>query len=88
VAEASMDYTVYILQSYLTKRYYIGMTSDLEKRLSYHNNGRNKSTKHGMPWVICYYERCDSKKSAWLRERQIKSYKGGVAFKKLVENNR
>jgi hypothetical protein len=25
------------------------------------------------------------KKLAWLREKQIKSYKGGVAFKKLIK---
>lgn len=38
-----------------------------------------------MPWEIVYKESFQTKKEAWLRERQIKSYKGGVAFKKLIK---
>ena len=38
-----------------------------------------------MPWKIAYTESFKTKKEAWLRERQIKSYKGGVAFKNLLK---
>ena len=51
-----------------------------------HNNSENISTKSGIPWKIVYSEKYKDKKSAWLRERQIKSYKGGKAFKKLIQS--
>jgi len=76
-------YTVYIIKSKESK-YYTGMTSDVKKRLEYHNSGKNRSTKNKGPWQLIYEEVFDNKKSAWLRERQIKSYKGGEAFKKLI----
>jgi len=80
-----MMYSVYIIQSEKTNRYYIGYTNNIDDRLKHHNSGANKSTKPGIPWKIIYTENCVDKKSAWLRERQIKSYKGGEAFKKLID---
>ncbi len=81
-----MDYFVYIIQSQTTNRYYIGMTNDINKRIIYHNHGANKSTRNKGPWKLIYQEKLSDKSSAWLRERQIKKYKGGEAFKKLVNN--
>jgi len=78
-------YTAYILQSIKTQKYYIGYTSDLGKRLKYHNSGKNKSTKSDIPWRIVYIESFSTKPEAWKREHQIKSYKGGEAFKKLIK---
>ena len=75
---------VYILQSEKNGRYYIGYTSNLADRLRHHNSGANKSTKPHRPWKLIYHESYEDKKSAWLREEQIKSYKGGEAFKKLI----
>ena len=77
-------FTVYILQSEKTGRYYVGYTSDLEKRIHYHNSGKNISTKNDTPWKLIWHENFETKKDAWLREHQIKSYKGGEAFKKLI----
>lgn len=77
-------YIIYIIQSKKNKKYYIGYTSDIKNRLFYHNSGKNKSTKSGRPWKIVHEEKFTDKKLAWIRERQIKSYKGGNALKKLV----
>jgi len=77
-------FTVYILKSERTGKHYIGYASDMEDRLRKHNNGSNKSTRSGVPWRVVYKELYRSKKEAWLREKQIKSYKGGEAFKRLV----
>jgi putative endonuclease len=79
-------YSVYIIQSKRNGRYYIGMTEDLLKRVADHNSNKNKSTKNKGPWELVYSENCIDKKTAWLRERQIKSYKGGEAFQKLLKN--
>ena len=74
---------VYILENQ-TKKHYIGMTKDLEKRLSSHNRGSNRSTKNGRPWHLVYFEECATKVAALKREKQIKAYKGGQAFKNLL----
>lgn len=77
-------YYVYILESEKSGKYYIDSTSDLKQRISYHNKGINRSTKYGAPWKVVYKEQFPSKTSALTRERQIKKYKGGEAFKKLL----
>jgi hypothetical protein len=43
-----MAYTVYILQSDLNCRFYVGSTADHEDRLKRHNQGRSKYTKSGL----------------------------------------
>lgn len=75
----------YILRSLKDKRYYIGSTSDLEKRILKHNSGGNTSTKNRRPLELVYFESFTTKIEAQAREKQIKSYKGGLAFKKLLE---
>ena len=61
------------------------MCQDIEVRLAQHNRGKTRSTKSGIPWVVIYSEEYNSRKEAYKRERQIKSYKGGNAFKKLID---
>lgn len=78
-------YTTYIIKSEQNGKHYIGSTSDIEKRLQSHNSGANRSTKGKGPWKLIYKEIFEDKKQAWLRERQIKSYKGGEVFKNLIK---
>jgi len=78
-------YYTYIIQSEKNGKYYVGYTSDINDRLQRHNSRANRSTKLHSPWKLVYSEEFPDKKSAWLRERQIKSYKGGEAFKKLLQ---
>jgi len=77
-------YYVYIIKSLIVTQYYIDSTEDLDRRLSDHNSGKVKSTKAYEPWEHVYSERFDAKSDTLKRERQIKSYKSGNAFKKLV----
>lgn len=77
-------YTVYIIHSNKNNHYYIGYTEDLDKRLQSHNSNKNRSTKNKGPWVLVYAEKFNDKKSAWMREKQIKKYKKGEAFRKLL----
>jgi putative endonuclease len=79
-----MPYYVYILQSLKDGKYYIGSTSDVAERLNFHNSGRQRSTKHRVPFILRYSEELISKEDGLNREKQIKSYKGGEAFKRLV----
>ena len=75
---------VYILKSLKTDRYYIGHTENLEKRLRQHNSGKTRSLKAYLPFEIIHSEKHDTKQEAYSRERRIKSYKGGEAFKRLI----
>ncbi|MFH1711941.1 MAG: GIY-YIG nuclease family protein [Patescibacteria group bacterium] len=70
----------YILYSKNFDRYYIGSTSNIEKRLKRHNTGANRSTKPFRPWVLVYQEYFETKTKARKNENQIKSYKGGRVF--------
>ena len=78
------DMWVYILFSSKLKKFYIGQTSDLKKRLTQHNNGLGRYTKAGIPWVLVYKEFYKSRNEALVREKLIKSYKGGQGLKKLI----
>ena len=80
-----MDCYVYILKSRKNERHYVGCSSDVSKRLKQHNQCESKSTAPHRPYDLIYSERYRDQKSAFSRERQIKSYKGGKAFKKLIE---
>ncbi|MFA6909451.1 MAG: GIY-YIG nuclease family protein [Patescibacteria group bacterium] len=77
-------FTVYILQNTKTNRFYIGHTFNLVDRLRRHNRGRNISTKGDGQWILQHKEEFPTKQEAYKREMQIKSYKGGEAFKKLI----
>ena len=65
-------FLTYILQSELDESFYIGYTSDLKRRLEYHNSGKSKFTSKKIPWKIVYFERFDSKSKAIKRENFFK----------------
>jgi putative endonuclease len=68
---------VYVLYSENFNKIYIGFTSDIDKRLIAHNHSSNKGwTKDFKPWKLIHTECLESKRSAMLREKQLKSQKG------------
>jgi len=69
-------YYAYILKSLKDGKYYYGSTSDLEKRLKYHNAGKVRSTKHRRTWVLHYFEEFPTKSEAIKREMFFKSKSG------------
>ncbi len=79
-------YYTYILRNTKSGRHYIGSTNDLKRRLSEHNRGQTTSTRQSGKWLLIYKETFESSLQAKRRERQIKSYKGGNQFKKLLGN--
>ena len=81
-----MQCFVYILKNNRGK-HYIGITKlPIDKRLERHNNGDVFSTRAGRPWKIVYLEKYDNYITARSREKQIKSWHGGNAFKKLISS--
>ncbi|TAK95047.1 GIY-YIG nuclease family protein [Patescibacteria group bacterium] len=76
---------VYILQSERSGRYYIGSTADLNRRLTEHNSGLGGIfSKNNKPWKLICYKSLVSISEARSEEKKIKSYKGGNAFKKII----
>lgn len=76
---------VYIIKSLKTGRYYTGSTNNLERRISEHNSGFGcLSTKTGKSWILVCYHECLLIDEARVLEKKIKSYKGGNAFKQII----
>lgn len=77
-------YSAYILKSLKDGSYYIGSTSDLKSRLERHNAGHSRFTRLRTPYKVVYAEHFETRAQAVRREIEMKSYKGGEAFKKLI----
>jgi putative endonuclease len=65
-------YTVYILYSQKSSRYYVGQTTDITDRFERYNQGRSKSTKFGIPWSIVLQQEVSSRSEAMILEKKIK----------------
>jgi putative endonuclease len=66
-------YYLYILQSLKDNGFYIGITSNIEKRLKEHNNSKTKSTKSRIPFNLIYSEQFKSRLEARAREVELKT---------------
>ena len=73
-------YFVYAISSLKRNYIYVGLTNNIERRLSEHNTGKNKTTKPYSPFVIIYFEECTSRIEARIKEKYFKS---GIGKEKL-----
>ncbi len=69
-------YFVYVLKGISHDKLYKGIAQDIERRLKEHNSGKTKSTKHGRPWKVVYYESYETRAEARKREKYFKSAAG------------
>lgn len=77
---------VYILQSKIDNELYVGCTSDLRKRMEYHNSGAVFSTRLKKPYRLIHYESFLNKKDSFVREKWLKTGWGRNQIKKMLEN--
>ena len=73
-----------MIQSEVDHGFYVGMTSDLERRVKEHDAGTNRSTRARRPFKIVYVEQCGSRGEAREREKYLKSGIGRDFVKRLV----
>ena len=79
--------TVYVLESLKDQTWYTGMALDPEKRLTDHNNGKNRFTKGHRPWKIIYTESHPDWAEVRKREKALKTTSGKAwLLKKLNQN--
>jgi putative endonuclease len=82
-----MSFYVYILKSEIVEKFYIGSTSNLEKRIELHNSPRARWTKKYQPWVLIHSEEFNSRSEAVKREKFLKSLKGIEKKLDLIKEN-
>lgn len=75
---------VYVLQN-KRRKWYIGSTYNLRKRILRHNSGKNTATKYGVPWKLIYCEISINKQDALSRERYLKSGMGRKYLKNRLK---
>ena len=68
-----MPYLVYVLYSKRLNRFYVGQTTNLENRLSEHNNGESPYTSQGTPWILLWSTTKQSFREVELLEQKLKN---------------
>jgi len=80
-------YWVYAIYNRTYKKIYIGQTKDLSERLKLHNDkvfSRGYTARFDGSWNLIYKEKCDDRKIALVREKQLKSYQGRLFIKDFI----
>jgi putative endonuclease len=75
-----------VLLSEKDNKFYIGYTSNLERRLKEHENGETPSTKYRRPFKLIFYEAYLDQQDALRREGYFKTTAGKRALKMMLRN--
>ena len=65
---------------------YIGFSTDVNRRLKEHNNGKNRSTFNRRPLKLIYYEAHTNKSAALKRENYFKTTKGKTMLRIILKD--
>jgi len=76
-------YFVYAIRSQKDERIYVGLSSNVQRRLLEHNAGYVFSTKGFKPWKLIYKEEAINRKVARIREKYFKSGFGKELLKSI-----
>ena len=77
-------WSVYALRSKKDGWLYVGMSSEVERRVEQHNRGYNRSTRSRAPFDLFYVEQCGAREVARTREKFLKSGKGREFLRKRL----
>ena len=76
---------VYVLEVEGKKRWYVGQTKNVQKRLEQHLRGETRSLKGVRIVRVLYVEEAATRAEAMKRERYLKSYRGRLKLARLLE---
>jgi putative endonuclease len=79
-----MNFNVYAISSIDRNYIYVGLSSNLQQRLTTHNNGLNKTTKPYAPFNLIYSKTFDTRPLARQHEKYLKSGAGKEFLKSLI----
>jgi len=80
-------FTVYAIYNQKHKQIYIGQTNNLEKRLTLHKNKtfrKSYAARFDGEWMLIYSEQVADRKTALVREKQLKSHRGRDFIKQYI----
>ena len=77
---------VYILKSARNGRYYVGYTTNIDRRVATHNAGGVRATRYLRPWALVYTEEHPDATAARKRERYLKRLKSRIALEVLIRS--
>ncbi len=82
------NFCVYIISSERNGTIYVGVTSDLVKRIWQHKNGfvEGFTKEHGLH-ILVWYEQHENAESAIIREKRIKKWNRAWKLKLIEESN-
>jgi len=80
-----MGHFVYILQSEENGRYYIGESTDPERRLTHHNSTSTGFTARYRPWKLVFAQEFPTKEEAVAAEQLIKGWKSRKMTRYVIE---
>ena len=73
---------VYVISSKIRSYIYVGLTQNVDVRVSQHNHGKEKTTKPYQPFDLILVEHYSTRAEARKREKQLKSGSGKEWLKK------
>ncbi|MEM1322362.1 MAG: GIY-YIG nuclease family protein [Bacteroidota bacterium] len=76
-------YLVYAIKSLERNYIYVGLTDNLNRRLSQHNSGKSKTTRPYRPFMLLYSEQFNTRPEARKKEIYLKSGVGKEFLKSL-----
>ncbi len=80
-----MSYYLYILQSQIHQKFYIGSSESPTRRLFFHNSIEKGFTARYRPWKLAFVKEFPSKSIAQMAERKIKSWKSRLMIERLIK---
>lgn len=63
--------------------FYVGYSSDIDRRVQEHNEGKSRYTSKKLPWKLVYLESYTTKREALIRERFLKAQSNRLFYEKL-----
>ncbi|MEK7502879.1 MAG: GIY-YIG nuclease family protein [Patescibacteria group bacterium] len=75
---------VYILQSEKNGKYYIGSTTDLNRRILEHNSGKTKSLKYLLPMRLLFQQSFENLIAARRMEIKLKKMKNRNIISQII----
>ncbi|MDO8573135.1 MAG: GIY-YIG nuclease family protein [Candidatus Daviesbacteria bacterium] len=84
---AKLQHCTYVLLSLKDNKFYIGSTSNLKNRLTYHFNGQSKATAPRRPFKLIFCEYFISKSDSLRREKYFKTTAGKKGLKLIIRES-